>query len=96
LALILHSPDVQLTLAPVSRLAKQAPDLATVSRQNLAPASVTLPLSAAPSSAKRVEPNPTPTTPDAEQAQPEIVANTAPLADPSTFGSEAYESIYSN
>jgi hypothetical protein len=96
LALILHSPDVQPTPDPVSRLAKQPPHLATASRQNPATASVTPPPSAAPSSAKRVEPNPTPTTPDAEQAQPEVAANTAPLADPSTFGSEAYESIYPN
>jgi hypothetical protein len=96
LALILHSPDVPLARDPISRLAKQPADLATVSRQNPAPASATLPFTSASSSAKRVEPNPTPTTPDAEQAQPEIAANTAPVADPSTFGSEAYESIYSN
>jgi hypothetical protein len=96
LALILHTPDVQLTPDPLSRLTNEPPDLSTVVSQTLAPASVTLPLSAASTSAKRVEPNPTPTAPDTQQAQPEIATTTAPLADPSTFGSEAYESIYSN
>lgn len=96
LALILHSPHVQLTPDPVSRFAEQRADLATVSHQNPAPASVTLPFSAAPSSAKRANPNPTPAAPNAEEAQPEVAANTATLADPSSFGSEAYESIYSD
>jgi len=43
----------------------------------------------------RVEPRPVPTKSDVEPADPQMAGNT-PVADPSTFGSEAYEPIYSN
>jgi ActR/RegA family two-component response regulator len=42
---------------------------------------------------QRAEPIPSATDPDAD---PPMTASTAPVADPSTFGSEAYEPIYSN
>jgi hypothetical protein len=47
-----------------------------------------------PSVAQRVEPRPAAT--DGEPVNPQIAASTAPVADPSTFGSEAYEPVYSN
>jgi hypothetical protein len=45
-----------------------------------------------PRVAQRVEP-----TPDPEPAPQQVAASAAPaVADPSSFGSEAYEPIYSN
>jgi hypothetical protein len=46
--------------------------------------------------APRAEPTPGVTSPDAEPVGPKVAASSAPIADPSTFGSEAYEPIYSN
>jgi ActR/RegA family two-component response regulator len=45
---------------------------------------------------QRAEPIPSATDPDADPRDPQMTASTAPVADPSTFGSEAYEPIYSN
>jgi len=45
---------------------------------------------------QRAEPIPSATDPDANPPDPQMTASTAPVADPSTFGSEAYEPIYSN
>jgi hypothetical protein len=47
--------------------------------------------------ARRVEPKPDPVQSDAEPTGPQIASSTTtPVADPSSFGSEAYEIIYSN
>jgi DNA-binding NarL/FixJ family response regulator len=46
--------------------------------------------------AQPAEPRPDATNPDVEPAAPQMAASTTPIADPSTFGSEAYEPIYSN
>jgi hypothetical protein len=45
---------------------------------------------------QRAEPIPSATDPDADPRDPQMAASTGPVADPSTFGSEAYEPIYSN
>jgi DNA-binding NarL/FixJ family response regulator len=45
---------------------------------------------------QRAAPIPGATDPDADPRDPQMTASTAPVADPSTFGSEAYEPIYSN
>jgi hypothetical protein len=63
--------------------------------QNSAPFSPTPSFSPARSVAQRVEPQPDSTEPDAGESDPQMAAST-PIADPSTFGSEAYEPIYSN
>ena len=48
------------------------------------------------SGVRRAEPIPSAIDPDADPPDPQMTASTAPVADPSTFGSEAYEPIYSN
>lgn len=50
----------------------------------------------APVAQQRPEPKPSVTPPDVEPAEPQVATNTAPIADPSTFGSEAYEPTSSN
>jgi ActR/RegA family two-component response regulator len=49
-----------------------------------------------PSGGQRIERKPDATRSDVEPTDPQIAASTTPMADPSTFGSEAYEPIYSN
>ena len=48
-----------------------------------------------PHVAQHVQPKPD-AEPDAAQDDQQLAASTTPVADPSTFGSEAYEAIYSN
>jgi ActR/RegA family two-component response regulator len=96
LALILHSPDVHPTRAPLASVERQPPDIPAVSRENFAPSSLTTPIPAEPHAAKHGDPTPTPPATAAEPALPEVATTTTPLADPSTFSSEAYEPIYSN
>jgi DNA-binding NarL/FixJ family response regulator len=63
---------------------------------NSAPAGLAPSFRPKQSVAQRAEPRPDATKPDVEPADPQMAASTAPIADPSTFGSEAYEPIYSN
>lgn len=50
-----------------------------------------------PRVAQRVEPKPIAPKSDVEPTDPQMAAaNAGPVADPSTFGSEAYEAIYPN
>jgi hypothetical protein len=63
---------------------------------NSDPAGLTHAFRPAPSAARRAEPRPDATQSDVEPADPQMAASTVPIADPSTFGSEAYEPIYSN
>jgi hypothetical protein len=61
------------------------------------PVDPTQPFGPAPSVARHVEPKTDAVKSDVEPAGPQIAASsTPPVADPSTFGSEAYEAIYSN
>jgi hypothetical protein len=51
----------------------------------------------APQVARRVEPKPAATKSDVDPTDPQMAAaGNTPVADPSTFGSEAYEAIYPN
>jgi hypothetical protein len=93
--LILKKADMHPIRAPASAFAKQSGDL-TASHRSFASVSVVPTLPVAPDAATRVEPTSGATTPDTGLAQAEIAASTPPLADPSSFGSEAYEPIYSN
>jgi hypothetical protein len=45
---------------------------------------------------QRAEPRSDATGADVGDVDPKMAASTAPIADPSSFGSEAYEAIYSN
>ena len=63
---------------------------------NSTPAGLATSFSPTHSVAQRAEPGPDATKPDVEPADPQMAASTTPIADPSTFGSEAYEPIYSN
>ena len=45
---------------------------------------------------QRAEPRPDATEGDVGDLDPKVAASSAPIADPSSFGSEAYEPIYSN
>jgi hypothetical protein len=64
--------------------------------QNSTPASPTPSVRPARSVAQRVEPKPDSTGPDVGELDPQMAASSTPIADPSSFGSEAYEAIYSN
>jgi hypothetical protein len=46
--------------------------------------------------AQRIEPKPEAMKSDVGPADPQMAASSTPAADPSTFGSEAYEAIYTN
>jgi hypothetical protein len=45
---------------------------------------------------QRAEPRADATEADVGDQDPKMAASTAPIADPASFGSEAYEAIYSN
>jgi len=45
---------------------------------------------------QRAELRPGATEVDVGDQDPKMAASTAPIADPTSFGSEAYEAIYSN
>jgi hypothetical protein len=64
--------------------------------QNSTPVGLAPVFRPAPSVAQRVAPKPSATASDVETGDPQVAASTTPVADPSTFGSEAYEAIYSN
>ena len=59
------------------------------------PAALTPAFQPVPQVAHRVEPKPAATKSDTDPTDPQMAAAT-PVADPSTFGSEAYEPIYPN
>jgi ActR/RegA family two-component response regulator len=64
--------------------------------QNSTPASPTTSVRPARSVAQRAEPKPDSAGPEVGAADPQMAASNTPIADPSSFGSEAYEPIYSN
>jgi hypothetical protein len=64
--------------------------------QNSTPASPTPSVRPARRVAQRAEPKPDSKGPDVGELDPQMAASSAPIADPSSFGSEAYEAIYSN
>jgi hypothetical protein len=64
--------------------------------QNSMPASPTPLVRPARSVAPRAEPKPDPEGPDVGDPDAQMAASNTPIADPSTFSSEAYQVIYSN
>ena len=96
LTLNLFDAGVHVTRASAPRPEIPQSDI-PVPPRNSTPVASTPPFSPAPSAARRVAPKPDAVQPDVEPADPQIAASTTPpIADPSTFSSEAYEPIYSN
>ena len=84
------SSSAQATRTSVPRLEVQQPDIS-------APPENSTPLvRSARSVARLAEPTPDSTKTDGVALDPQMVASSTPIADPSTFGSEAYEPIYSH
>jgi Zn-dependent protease with chaperone function len=84
------SSSVQATRTSVPRLEVEQPDIS-------APPENSTPLvRVARHVAQRAEPKPDSRKNDVAALDPQMAASSTPIADPSTFGSEAYEPIYSN
>jgi hypothetical protein len=84
------SSSAQATRTSVPRLEVEQPDIS-------APPENSTPLvRPARSVARRAEPRPDSTKTDVVALDPQMAASSTPIADPSTFGSEAYEPIYSH
>jgi DNA-binding NarL/FixJ family response regulator len=77
------------------RLEIERPDISAPPR-NPTPAGPTPWVHPARSVAQHAEPKADSTTPDEAAPDSQMAASSTPIADPSTFGSEAYEAIYSN
>ena len=84
------SSSAQATRSSVPRLEVKQPDISTP-RENSMP--LVRPMR---SVAQLAEPPPDSTRADVVAQNPQVAASNTPIADPSTFGSEAYEPIYSN
>jgi hypothetical protein len=89
------SSSAQATRTSVPRLEVQQPDI-SAPPENSTPAGPTPLVRPARSVARLAEPTPDSTKADGVALEPQMVASSTPIADPSTFGSEAYEPIYSN
>ena len=90
--LTLSLADVHVTeVSAVPRPVLQQPDLSAP-----APNFPSFSPTPAPIVQQRPEPKPSEAPPNVESAEPQVATNTAPIADPSTFGSEAYEPTSSN
>ncbi len=95
LALNLFDAPVHVTVAAAPRQERVAPD-ALVPPLDSTPNALAPSFRPARSEPQRAERSTDPAKPDVQPADPQVAASTAPIADPSTFGSEAYEPIYSN
>jgi ActR/RegA family two-component response regulator len=96
LTLNLFDANVHVTRASTPRPEIARSDVPAPPR-NSTPVALTPAFNPAPSAARHVAPKPDATQPDVEPSDPQVAASaTPPIADPSTFGSEAYEPIYSN
>jgi hypothetical protein len=89
------SSSAQATRTSVPRLGIVQPEIAAP-RANSTPPGPTPLVRVARSVAPRAEPKPDSTKADVVAQDPQMAASSTPIADPSTFGSEAYEPIYSN
>jgi DNA-binding NarL/FixJ family response regulator len=89
------SSSAQATRTSVPRLEVQQPDI-SAPPENSTPAGPTPLVRPARSVARLAEPTPDSTKADGVALDTQMVASSTPIADPSTFGSEAYEPIYSN
>lgn len=95
LTLNLFDANTHVTRASAPRREIAPPDISPPPPSST-PAGLTAAFRPTQSVAQRAEPKPDATKPDVEPEDPQMAASTAPIADPSTFGSEAYEPIYSN
>jgi hypothetical protein len=95
LTLNLVDASVHVTRASAPRPQMEQPDISTPP-PNSTPDGLTPRFGPAPRVAHRVEPKPDAMQSPVEPTDPQMTASTTPVADPSTFGSEAYEPIYSN
>jgi DNA-binding NarL/FixJ family response regulator len=95
LTLNLFGASAHETRASIPRLEIAQPDI-SASPRNSTPADLTPSFRPTQNVAQRAGPRPDATKPDVEPGDAQMAASTAPIADPSTFGSEAYEPIYSN
>jgi DNA-binding NarL/FixJ family response regulator len=95
LTLNLFDANVHVTRAAASRPEIEQPAV-TVPPQNSPPSGLAPLFRPSPKVAQRVEPKPEAMGPDVRPPAPQIAASTPPVADPSTFSSEAYEPIYSD
>jgi hypothetical protein len=85
-----QSSSAQVASTSVPRLEVEQPDIST-SRENSMP--LVRPVQSVP---RLAEPPPASARADVVAQNPQMAASNTPIADPSTFGSEAYEPIYSN
>lgn len=88
IALNLNDASVHVTHASTPRPVVELP---TPPIRDETPVAMTTAFRPDPSAARRVEPKRA-----VEQADPQIAASTAPIADPATFSSEAYTAVYSD
>jgi DNA-binding NarL/FixJ family response regulator len=86
-----HSADVR--VARASSIDEQPP--VSAPPQNSMPFSPTPSVRPPRSVEQRAEPRPDATEADVGDQDPKMAASSTPIADPSSFGSEAYEAIYS-
>jgi hypothetical protein len=83
--------------APATHISRIDPQpVISAPPQNSMPASPTPSVRPARSLAPRAEPKPGPAEPDVGDPDAQMAASSGPIADPSTFSSEAYQVIYSN
>lgn len=95
LTLNLFDVNTHVTRASAPRREIAPPDISP-SPPSSTPGGLTAAFRPTQSVPQRADPRPEAAKPDVEPADPQMAASTAPMADPSTFGSEAYEPIYSN
>jgi hypothetical protein len=89
------SSSAQATRTSVPRLELEQPDI-SASPENSTPAGPTPLVRLTQSVAQRAEPKPDSTKADGVALGAQMAAGSTPIADPSTFGSEAFEPIYPN
>lgn len=71
-------------------------EVETPSAPVLPPVAMPTAFAPTPKAVQRSQPRPQAPQPEVEPEDPQVAASATPVADPSTFGSEAYEPIYSN
>jgi ActR/RegA family two-component response regulator len=89
-----HSSDIR--VARASSIDEQPAVSVSAPPQNSMPFSPAPSVRPPRSVEQRAEPRPDATEGDVGDLDPKMAASSAPIADPSSFGSEAYEPIYSN
>jgi hypothetical protein len=89
-------PSSDARVAHTSSIGEQPPISAPSQNSNSTPFSPTPSVRPPRSVEQRAEPRPGATEVDVGDQDPKMAASTAPIADPTSFGSEAYEAIYSN